>query len=153
MKALKSILPLSKLMWLPIWCRAFSFLLTILQILLLCSSNFSCESKVIPSNFSLGLDAIDAFAKRISLCVFELKITWHFSGLAFNQKIFSNSLKLRNYRWYILCTGIGSIVISVATNVIILTLKKQVKIRSILNSSGPSTEPYGTPYLISLSLL
>ena len=126
MKALKSIFRLSKLMWLPIRCRAFSFLLTILQILLTCSSNFSSESKVIPSNFSLGLDAIDAFAKRISLCVFELKITWHFSGLAFNQKFFSNSLKLRNYRWYILCTGIGSsVIISVTSNVIIVTFKKQ----------------------------
>ena len=94
MKVLKSIFRLSKLMWLPIRCRAFSFLLTILQILLICSSNFSSESKVIPSNFSLGLDAIDAFAKRISLCVFELKMTGHFSGLASydcfytNQKIF-----------------------------------------------------------------
>ena len=133
MKALKSIFRLSKLMWLPIRCRAFSFLLTILQILLICSSNFSSESKVIPSNFSLGLDAIDAFAKRISLCVFELKITWHFSGLAFiwlllhqSRNFFSNSLKLRNYRWYILCTGIGSsVIISVTSNVIIVTFKKQ----------------------------
>ena len=65
-------------MWLPIRCRAFSFLLTILQILLICSSNFSSESKVIPSNFSLGLDVIDAFAKQISLRVFELKITLDF---------------------------------------------------------------------------
>ena len=70
-------------MWLPIRCIAFSFLLTILQILLICSSNFSSESEVIPKNFSVGIDAIDAFAKRISLCVFELKITWNFSGLAY----------------------------------------------------------------------
>ena len=70
-------------MWLPMRCIAFSFLLTILQILSICSSNFSSESKVIPSNFSVGIDAIDAFAKWISLCVFGLKITWHFSGLAY----------------------------------------------------------------------
>ena len=70
-------------MWLPMRCIAFSFLLTILQILLICSSNFSSESKVIPRNFSVGIDAIDAFAKRTSLCVFELKITWNFSGLAY----------------------------------------------------------------------
>ena len=50
------------------------FFVNYLQILLICSSNFSSESKVIPSNFSLGLDTIDAFAKQISLCVFELKI-------------------------------------------------------------------------------
>ena len=75
MEALKSIYPLSKLMWLSIRAGTFRFLLTILQILLICSSSFSSESKVIPSNFSFGLDAIDAFAKRIYLCVFELKIT------------------------------------------------------------------------------
>ena len=61
MKALKYISRLSKLMRLLIRCRAFSFLLTILQILMICSSNVSSASKVIPSNFSLGLDANDAF--------------------------------------------------------------------------------------------
>ena len=75
MKALKTIFRLSKLMWFPVRCRAFSFLLTILQMLLMRSSNFSSESKVTPSSFSLVLDLIDAFAKRISLCVFQLKIT------------------------------------------------------------------------------
>ena len=75
MKALKSVFRLSKPMWLLMRCRAFSFLTTILQILLICSSNFSSESKVISSNFSLGLDGIDTFAKRFSLCVFKLKIT------------------------------------------------------------------------------
>ena len=76
MKALKSIFHLSQIMWFTIWCRAFSFLLTILQILLICSSNFSSESKVIPSNFSLRVDAIDAFTKWICLCIFEIKRTW-----------------------------------------------------------------------------
>ena len=61
-------------MWLPIQCRESIFLLTILQILLICSSNFSSESKVIPSNFSRRLDPNDVFTKRVSLCVFELKI-------------------------------------------------------------------------------
>ena len=85
MKALKSIFRLSKLMWLSIRCRAFSFLLTILQILLICSSPISTPIK----------------------------------------KKFSNALKLRNYR-YTLCKGTGNSIISVATNVIILTFNKQV---------------------------
>ena len=83
MKALKRIFRSSKLMWLPIRCKTLSFFLTILQILLICSSNFSSESTVIPSNFSLGLDAIDAFAKRISLCVFELKVRFELKFLPF----------------------------------------------------------------------
>ena len=73
MKALKSIFCLSKLMWLPLRCRAFSFLLTITNFIDMLFS-FSSESKAIPGNFSLRLDAIDVFSKRISLCVFELKI-------------------------------------------------------------------------------
>ena len=130
MKALKSI-RLFKFIWFAIRCRAFSFFL-ILQILLVCSSNFSSASKVIPSNFSLRLDAIDVLSKRISICTFELKITWLFPGsfhmiiLTPIENFVSNSLKLKNYRWYILCAGIGSSLISVASNVIILTFKKQV---------------------------
>ena len=130
MKALKSI-RLSKFIWLAIRCRAFSFFL-ILQILLVCSSNFSSASKVIPSNFSLRLDAIDVLSERISICVFELKITWllfpgslHMIILTPIENFVSNSLKLKNYRRYILCAGIGSSLISVASNVTILTFKKQ----------------------------
>ena len=83
MKVLKSIFRLFEFMWPAIRCRAFSFLLTILQILLTCSSNFSSESKVIQSNFSLRLDAIHVLSKQNSLCVFEFKITWRSPGLAF----------------------------------------------------------------------
>ena len=70
-------------MWPAIRCRAFSFLLTILQILLTCSSNFSSESKVIQSNFSLRLDAIHVLSKQNPLCVVEFKITWRSPGLDF----------------------------------------------------------------------
>ena len=38
--------------------RALSFLLTVLQILLKCSSNFDLESKVTPSSFSLRFNVI-----------------------------------------------------------------------------------------------
>ena len=120
-------------MWLTVRCREFSFLLTVLQILLIFSPSSSSESKVISSHFLRRLDTNDAFQKCISLCVFELKITWHFPGLACiwfflhkSKKIFSNFLKLRIYRWYILCTGIGNNVIIVASNVIILAFKKEV---------------------------
>ena len=58
MIALKRIFSFSKLIWLAGRCRAFSFLLTILQVLLIYFSNFSSDSKVIPNNVSLRIDAI-----------------------------------------------------------------------------------------------
>ena len=41
------------------------------------------------------------------------RISFHMVVSTPIKKIFSNSLKLRNYRWYILCTGIGNSVNSV----------------------------------------
>ena len=83
MKTLKSIFRLSKLMLVAIRCRVFRFLLTILQILLIASSSYSSDSKVVSSKFSFILDLTYVLSKRIYLCVFELKITVHFPGLAF----------------------------------------------------------------------
>ena len=169
-----------------------------MQILFICSSNFSSEYKVIPSNFLLKLDAIYVLSKRIYICVFELKPLsaepiklwntfkqfvgccrwivsvcliilwgWHLKAkdnitffrirfrmiiFATIENVFSNCLKFRNYRWYILCKGIGSSVISVAGSFIILKFKKQVN-HIILNSSGPNTIPCRKLYLISLLLL
>ena len=41
------------------------------------------------------------------------------------ENLFSNSLKLKNYRWYVLSTEIVSSVISIASNVTTLTFNKQ----------------------------
>ena len=68
-------------MWLAIRSRAFSFLLTILKVLLIYSSNFSSESKVIQSSFSVRLDAIDVLSKWISFSVFQLKVNEHQSKI------------------------------------------------------------------------
>ena len=66
------------------------------------------------------------------LCVFELKTTGHFPGLAFiwlfwHQSIFFlQFFDAQKLQMIYLVHGIGSSAISVATNVIILTFKMQV---------------------------
>ena len=132
MKALKSIFCLSKLMWLPLRCRAFSYLLTILQILLICSLVLVLSPKLSQVIFHLDLMLLMYFHSEFPFVYLSLRymafsrISFHMIISTLIENIFSNSLKLRNYRWYILCTRIGSSVISVAINVIILTFKKQV---------------------------
>ena len=91
-------------LWLAIRCREFSFLLITLQILLTCSSNFSSESKIIQSNFSLRLDVIDALSKRISLCAPELKVTWHFPRLVFIWLFLQQSDVYSAIFWSFICS-------------------------------------------------
>lgn len=122
MKALKRISCFPNFIWLAIRCRtAFSFLVIVLQILFICSSSFSSESKDILSEFLLRFVAINKLSKRITLDVFQLKIS-SFPELALTWSF----LHLRNYRWYIFCTGIGNSAIRVAGNVSILTFNQQV---------------------------
>ena len=68
------------------------------------------------------------------------------------ENFFGNPLKFGNYRRHIFYIRIGSGAIHMAINIIILTLKEQIN-QVDIKWKGPSTEPCGTPYLISSLLL
>ena len=102
-KALQSIFRLSTLMWLPIRCRTFSFLLTILQILLIRSSILVLSPKLPQVIFHL-----DCKLKQISpLCIWAkdnmtfFRISFHMIISTSVKIFFSNSLKLRSYRYLV----------------------------------------------------
>ena len=58
-------------------------MLSILEILLMVSSNFNSESKVITSSFSLRLHVTCTLSKETTGCVLKLNEIWLFPGLAF----------------------------------------------------------------------